>query len=368
MPHFSDFPIRRTVLLYVVFFTLLIIPTLTDAQETLNIIPGDAYIEVLPDGKGFSLYIKAKPGLGSVLITESSADPKKRLDSYALRAWDYNPINGNERRILNGQFLKPDPPLYFLVDSTPEANKLLGSAFHIYIPFQLTFGYSWPGSREGQVDVHRGTWLNIRTFERPYADYSGPWRDNPFVLSMKELPSPPPPVTIKEEMTVDNVEAAVELISEIIDETEGSIDVVLVVDTTVSMRDDLDFIRKTLVPMVQKRIDKFSSFRVGLLLFRDYKEAYLTRVAKPFTSDLNEIQKGLNAIIAEGGRDIPEAVNEGLFAGLTEFEWQSSNRIIILVGDAPPHDEPRGEITPEMVKEEATRLNVEIYPIKLPTK
>ena len=351
----------------VFYLAVFLSPAFIDAQENLTIVPGDAYIELSPSGEGFDLYVRAKAGLGSVLITESSADPKKRLDSFALRAWDYNPVNGDERRMLDGKFLNPDPPLYFLVDSTPEANELLESAFRIYIPYQLTFGYPYADSREGQLEVHRGTWLNIRTFEYPYADYSGQWLDNPFVLSMQELPPPPPEIPI-EEKTVDNIEAAVDRISEIIDAAEGSIDIVLVVDTTISMRDDIDFIRKSLVPLVREQIRKFNSFRVGLLLYRDYKEAYLTRIARPFTTNLDELQQSLNIITTDGGRDIPEAVNEGIFAALTEFEWQSPKRIIIQVGDAPPHDEPRGEITPEMVDREAARLHVAIHPIRLPDK
>ena len=333
------------------------------AQE-LEIEPGEAYIELSADGEGFDLYIRAVPGLGSVLITESTADPAKKADSFAFRAWDYNPINGDERRILDGEFIESERPLYFLLDSTPEPNELLESAYRIYVPFQLTYGYPW--SREGQIEVHRGAWLNIRTFERPFADYGGAWKDNPFVLSMKDLaPEPEPEVLTLEDGPVNNIEEAVERIAEIIALSGGNIDVVLAVDTTVSMKDDVGFIKKSLVPLVRNRVAGFDGFRVGLVFYRDYKEDYLTR-SIPFTEDLDELQRRLDSATVSGGRDLEEAVNEGVYTALTEFEWKAPERIIIQVGDAPAHDEPRGAITPEMVEEQAALLGVSIHPIRLP--
>lgn len=338
--------------------------TLPAVADDLVIQPGDAYIELRDDAEGFDLYIRAKPGLGSVLITESSADPEKKADSFAFRAWDYNDINGDEKRILDGKFLESERDLFFLLDSSPEPNDLLESAYRIYIPFQLTYGYPW--SREGQVEVHRGTWLNVRTFKRPYADYDGVWNDNPFILSMKELPPPPVlEVLTVEDGPVEDVEEAVERIADIIGLSGGNIDVVLVVDTTVSMKDDVAFIQDSLVPLVRNKVEDFENFRVGLVLYRDYKEAYLTRTT-PFTGSLDELQNGLNKVTVSGGRDLPEAVNEGLYAALTEFEWIAPERLIIQVGDAPAHNEPRGAITPEMVENEAARLGVSIFPIRLP--
>ena len=332
--------------------------------DDLVIEPGDAYIELSEGTDGFDLYVRAKDGLGSVLITESTADPEKRADSFAFRAWDYNGVNGDEKRILNGKVLESSRPLYFLLDSTPEENDLLGRAYRIHIPFLLTYGYPW--SREGQVEVHRGTWLNIRTFERPYADYEGTWKDNPFVLSMKELPPPPPPeVLTVAEGPVEDIEEAMERIADIIGLSGGNIDVVLAVDTTVSMKDDIGFIRESLVPLVRNRVEGFDSFRVGLVLYRDYKEAYLTRT-KPFSNDLDVLQERLDAVNVAGGRDIPEAVDEGIYAGLTEFDWEAPERVIIQVGDAPAHEEPQGAITHDMVEEEAARLGVSIHPIRLP--
>ncbi|THB66111.1 MAG: hypothetical protein D6B26_03135, partial [Spirochaetaceae bacterium] len=71
----------------------------------------------------------------------------------------------------------------------------------------------------------------------------------------------------------------------------------------------------------------------------------------------------IDRAVARGGRDIPEAVYEGLFAALAGYEWQAEHRKIILVGDAPPHPRPRGNIDAEMVYAAAKEYAVEIQPI-----
>ena len=81
---------------------------------------------------------------------------------------------------------------------------------------------------------------------------------------------------------------------------------------------------------------------------------------------LDDIQQYLNRSRATGGRDIPEAIYEALFAALTHYEWTGDVREIILVGDAPPHPLPRGSITEEIVYDQARELGVRINTIMLP--
>jgi len=125
-----------------------------ESSNPLIISPGDAYLRLEKD-RGLHLYIRKKEGLESILLTESSADPRKKSDSFALRSYDYQPENGDEKRLLNGEFILPEKKLYFLIDSTSEKNTYFGEAFHIFIPFTLTYGYEW--SRQGQLEVTRGT-------------------------------------------------------------------------------------------------------------------------------------------------------------------------------------------------------------------
>jgi hypothetical protein len=307
---------RKSIFISLLILLLASLLALPLGADDLIIGKGDIYIEIARDTEGFDLWIKDKPELGSVLLSESSADPDKRADSFTLRAYEYNEINGDEKRILNGQFMESTTPLYFLMDSTPEYNEIFeGDAYHVFVPLDVTYGYSYPGSREGQVEIRQGTWLNVRTFEKPYADYSGAYYDNPFILQMEELP-PPTPAAMdveKEEKIlssmadetegvftpVDDTEAAAERIAELINRGDD-VDVVLVIDTTISMKNDVAFLRQNLIPLVQEQIMSYSNFRIGIVLYRDYKDVYITHDF-PFEYDLEAIQNRLNMITVDGG-------------------------------------------------------------------
>ncbi|HDQ13218.1 MAG TPA: VWA domain-containing protein [Sediminispirochaeta sp.] len=358
-------------------------PSTIAAQEELELSPDDLEIEQSLEG-GYHLYIRAKEGIGSVLLTESTADPEKQRASYALRNPEYHPVNGEERRMLDGEFLDaPERGHFFLVDSTPEPHPDFGKAFHIFIPYVVEYGYPW--TREGELQVLDGTWLNIRTFAQAYANYEGPFRDNPFMMELVQIPSEPREVP--EENYMDDTrrsyqdiadnnsgeliygrggEDIINNVREVIRKTDGkSIDLVLCLDTTKSMEDDIPHLRDSLVPMLQEEVRGFEAYRIGILLYRDYYEAYLA-MPYDFQSDFGKVQAILNRIRVFGGRDIPEAIYEALYRALEFYPWKSEKRLIILVGDAPPHPRPRGKITREMVFEKAGDLGVEIHPIILP--
>jgi len=146
-------------------------------------------------------------------------------------------------------------------------------------------------------------------------------------------------------------------------ETEKSrtMDIVICLDTTASMKDDIEALCKNFASMLGRNM-RGTSYRVGLVLFKDYYEEYLTKVV-PFTANLTQIQHTLNGIIARGGRDIPEAVHEALYDAAVKFSWEAETRLIILIGDAPPHLRQRGEISLEMVRNAAAERGIRIHPI-----
>jgi hypothetical protein len=306
---------------------------------------------------GYHLKIRRKPGIASVMLTESTESETRKPATYAYQSPSWNPVNGNEKRILNGEELRQENR-YFLVDSTPEPDAAFGEAFHIFIPYVMEYGYPW--GRHGEVQALDGTYLSIRAFSKPYADYSGAFMDNPFTLRIIQRPLE----GVKEDniipSTVESYEEIVEegevlkspgqndmieKIAYIIDKQKAkSLDFVLVLDTTRSMHDDIPYLRDSLVPMIRTYLSRFESFRAGLVLYRDYNEEYLNQVY-PFTGDLDRFQKLINGVKVAGGRDIPEAVHEALDAAIRGYDWQAERRVIVLVGDAPPHTRPRGKVT-----------------------
>ncbi len=117
--------------------------------------------------------------------------------------------------------------------------------------------------------------------------------------------------------------------------------------------------------MLVEETSGFSSFRFGMVLYKDYFEEYVTKTI-PFQNNLSLVQSFINNIRVYGGRDIPEAVNEALYEGIHKFAWGADSQKIILIGDAPPHPRPRGKVTAEMVFDDAESLNININTIILP--
>jgi hypothetical protein len=277
--------------------------------------------------------------------------------------------------------IPPSSRIYSLIDSTPETHPELGPAFHIYIPYIIYYGYT--DGRHGEVYVVDGTYLNLRAFALPYGDYRGAFQDNPYVLRVTQAPLPPPPEGNYMKDTVEAFEEIsrsgggdlvyssgpadlVDRIRAILEQEAGnSLDLVICLDTTNSMKDDIDAVREGLTAMLEEILPEFTDFRIGLVLYKDYYDEYLNRVI-PFTRDFAAVRRSLNSIRVAGGRDIPEAIYEALHEGAVKFPWAADSRLMILIGDAPPHPRPRGRITKEMVDREVAGRNLRVSAIILP--
>ncbi|MDR2602243.1 MAG: VWA domain-containing protein [Spirochaetaceae bacterium] len=369
----------KSAALPVLFFVFS--PVLNAAD--LGVAVSDLRITQGADG-GYHLYIRKKPDVQSVMLCETTRDPAMRADTYAYRAREPNLINGDEKRVLDGRFIAPDRKNVYLMDSTAEyIPHLRAEVFHIYIPYIVLYGY--PEQRHGEVYVGDGTFLNIRAFAMPYGDYSGAYQDNPFELQVvqKPLEGPAELNYMKEtEEAAKNMAAetggeifysrgpedVVQKISGMIKvEADKSplVDFVIVLDTTASMKNDIDQIKKDLLKDLQKILEEQKNVRLGFVLFRDYREQYLTRLT-PFSSDAKKIQQTLNSIRTGGGKDIPEAIHEALYEGAVKMDWRAGSRIMLLITDAPPHLRPRGKISEADAVKAAKDRSLKISAVILP--
>lgn len=351
---------------------------------------------------GYHLYIKKIPGIESVMLTETTKDPVGKADSYAYRAAEYNPINGDEIRYLDGKPLVSEWAKYSLIDSTTEKTDFFGDAFHIYIPEKMLYGYSW--SRNGEVQIGKGTFINIRTFEKPYGDYTGDYMDSPFMFNLetrkkpkpvvKKEPEPEPtPVVLTDDYNPiasatfeamsksiiysKGPETIIEDIEKILDEVpdKKKLDVVFAIDATGSMRNDLDTLKQKLMPSLLAKFSSNPGARFGLLFYRDYGDSYnykdLPLKFFDFTSNLQTFTKNLNSVRIFGreGGDIPEAVYEAIYGSAAFYRWRNDvTRIIVLIGDAEPHPTPRGskKYSKDYVMAVAESKGIVVHSILLP--
>lgn len=145
-----------------------------------------------------------------------------------------------------------------------------------------------------------------------------------------------------------------------------SSDIVILLDTTRSMWDDLSILKSRLLPTISRTM-RSEVYRIGMVLYRDQGEEYVTK-KYDFSDQLDEIQRNLNAIQASGGGDWPESVYEALQVGIEEFPWLSESRVIFIVGDAPAHEPPNTEVNIDQIYSIAAVKKITLYPFIVPRR
>ncbi len=119
------------------------------------------------------------------------------------------------------------------------------------------------------------------------------------------------------------------------------LDIALCVDSTGSMGDEIEVVKDRLREMV-KRIASGKpapDVRFGLVTYRDRGDEYVTK-KWDFSRDVESVRGAISTLVADGGGDGPESVNEALHVTIEELSWDTApgvERMVFLIGDAPPH-------------------------------
>lgn len=122
---------------------------------------------------------------------------------------------------------------------------------------------------------------------------------------------------------------------------EKYLDLMLMVDTTGSMSDELMYLQEELRDMVERVAEENANLpiRISVNFYRDVGDDYIVR-SYPFTSDINNAVSSMMEQTAMGGGDTPEAVHTALDAAINEHEWdENAVKLMFLVLDAPPHED-----------------------------
>lgn len=120
------------------------------------------------------------------------------------------------------------------------------------------------------------------------------------------------------------------------------LDLMLMVDTTGSMGDELVYLQKELTDVVERVANnnadgKELSIRVSVNFYRDEGDEYVVKYFD-FRDDISENVKLISEQSADGGGDFPEAVHTALDNAINGHKWrENAVKLCFLVLDAPPH-------------------------------
>ena len=146
-----------------------------------------------------------------------------------------------------------------------------------------------------------------------------------------------------------------------------ALDILFLLDATGSMDDEIDQLKATIAE-VSQRIDRLPSqadVRLGMTLYRDEGDEFVTATFD-FTRDVDAFADALDRVVADGGGDEPEALDEALAEALAAPSWRPAAQavqLVFLVADAPPQiarDVPT-PYTASML--EAAERGVKIFPV-----
>lgn len=117
------------------------------------------------------------------------------------------------------------------------------------------------------------------------------------------------------------------------------IDTVIVMDTTGSMGTSIQGFKNAMINYVNALENAGTDYRVAVVDYKDkLYDSYASRVDLGFSKTQTDIVSAINGLYASGGGDTPEDVYSGVMSAVN-LPWRNgAKKVIILVGDAGPHD------------------------------
>jgi hypothetical protein len=116
-------------------------------------------------------------------------------------------------------------------------------------------------------------------------------------------------------------------------------DVVFVIDTTGSMGSAIAGARAAAINITNTLAVQGVDLRVALVDYKDKSyDSYASRLDIGFTADPLAFANAVNGLSASGGGDWPEDVYSGLMTAINQPWRNGAKKVIILMGDAGPHN------------------------------
>jgi hypothetical protein len=143
----------------------------------------------------------------------------------------------------------------------------------------------------------------------------------------------------------------------------AALDLALVIDTTASMGDELEYLKIEVSEIVTRVAHDFPgvSQRWAAIFYRDTVDEYVVR-AFDFTTSIETLRQEIAAQSAAGGGDIPEAPDQAL-ARLGTLAWRPNAvaRMAFWIADAPHHAAQAPVMAQDILT--AHGMGIRLYPI-----
>ena len=149
-------------------------------------------------------------------------------------------------------------------------------------------------------------------------------------------------------------------------EEARSVDIVFVFDTTGSMRDEIEGVKNTSIAFANKLRDSNRDFRLGLVAFGDEVREVRNRDGN-LTANAEEFKGWIGQLRADGGGDDPEISLDALKRATQMIYRDGTQKVLLLITDAPPHQKGDGtrfsEVVPAELVEQLRDEGYTIYAV-----
>ncbi|CAG8541776.1 21521_t:CDS:2 [Cetraspora pellucida] len=154
------------------------------------------------------------------------------------------------------------------------------------------------------------------------------------ILSVASSSKSTVPKSKKKQNVIDRERAILNILAKI--DRSKEVDLCYVLDC--SMGSYIAAAKKCILQVTEhiKNTNPCIKVRIGFCGYRDYRDNPKIEIFD-FTNSFEKFQQNLAKVTAIGGGDAPEDVFGGLNSAITRLSWNDCTRVLLHIGDCPPH-------------------------------